>query len=79
MKTKVNIYTFSLIGVLVILLAAVACQSTPAPSNATWQASSGRDPDASVRGTVVYREQLTLTDLPPVIIPDETSHLSPSW
>ena len=49
-----------LLTVSTILLAA-ACQGDPTPSNATWEAPSGRDPNASVTGSVSYRERLALT------------------
>ncbi len=58
---KPNIKTvLSLLSLSAILLAA-ACQSGTAPSNATWEAPSGREPNASVRGSVTYRERLALT------------------
>ena len=44
-----------------MLLAALGCQSQPDPSNATREAPSGRNPNASVSGTVTYRERLALT------------------
>ena len=50
----------ALLSFLTILLA-VACQSASGPSNATWEAPSGRDPNASVTGSVTYRERLALT------------------
>ena len=43
------------------LMAVVGCQAEPEPANATLEVPSGRDPDASVSGTVTYRERLALT------------------
>ncbi len=60
MKTKVRTALFSVMGIW-IALTAVACQSEPGPSNTTLEVASGRDPNASVSGTVTYRERLALT------------------
>ena len=49
------------VGVLTVLLAIIACQSGPGPTNATLEAPSGRSPNASVSGSVTYRERLALT------------------
>lgn len=55
-------------AVLVFVVAAVcaalttaACQDDAGPSNATNEVPSGREPDASVSGSVTYRERLALT------------------
>ena len=61
MNTKVKTVPILLIVVSIVLLAAIACQSDPEPTDRTWQVSSGLDPDASVSGTVSYRERLALT------------------
>ena len=50
----------SAMGVCAALLAA-ACQDEPGPSNATLEVPSGRGPNASVSGSVTYRERLALT------------------
>ena len=60
MKTTTKTALLSFLTVSTILLAA-ACQSASGPSNATWEAPSGRDPNASVTGSVTYRERLALT------------------
>ena len=60
MKTTTKTALLSFLTVSTILLAA-ACQGDPTPSNATWEAPSGRDPNASVTGSVSYRERLGLT------------------
>ena len=61
MKTKLKAALLSLLSVWTIVLAAAACESETRPSNTTWEASSGRNPDASVSGSVTYRERLALT------------------
>ena len=61
MKTKVKTALLSVIGIWTVLMAAAACQSGPGPSNATLEVTSGRNPNASVSGTVTYRERLALT------------------
>ena len=48
------------LGLCALLLAA-ACQDGSGPSNAMNEVSSGRDPNASVSGSVTYRERLALT------------------
>ena len=48
-------------GAWLALMAVVGCQAEPEPANATLEIPSGRDPDASVSGTVTYRERLALT------------------
>ena len=60
MKATTKTALLSFLSVSTILLAA-ACQGDPTPSNATWEAPSGRDPNASVTGSVSYRERLALT------------------
>ena len=63
MKTKIETtLLFSVIGIWIVLMAAAACQSGPGPSNATLEVTSGRNPNASVSGTVTYRERLALTE-----------------
>ena len=44
-----------------IVLMATSCQGGPLPSNTTLEVVSGRTPNASVEGTVTYRERLALT------------------
>ena len=44
-----------------ILLVSGACEGDPKPGNVTWEAPSGRESNASVTGTVTYRERLALT------------------
>ena len=53
--------TLSALGIGVALLAAAACQSEPGPSNVALEVTSGRESNASVSGTVTYRERLALT------------------
>ena len=61
MKARVKAALLSLPVICIVLLAAAACQSEPGPSNAKWEVPSGREPNASVSGTVAYRERLALS------------------
>ena len=61
MKTKVKTALLYVLGVWLALMAVVGCQSEATPANATLEIPSGREPDASVSGTVTYRERLALT------------------
>ena len=60
MKTKVKTALLSLIGIWAVLIG-VACQGGASSPNATLEVASGRTPNASVTGTVTYRERLALT------------------
>ena len=60
LKTKVKAIFLSTVGACLALLV-VACQTESAPSNARLEVPSGREPNASVSGSVTFREQLTLT------------------
>ena len=62
MKTSVKATVVGLAGTWIVLLAAVACQDEPGPSRGTLEVPSGREPNASVSGTVTYRERLALTE-----------------
>ena len=55
------------VAVCVLLLAA-ACQDDSGPSNATNEVTSGREPNASVSGSVTYRERLALTPGAKVVV-----------
>ena len=48
-------------AIAIALPAAAACGGEPAPAAGTLEIPSGREPDASVRGTVTYRERIPLT------------------
>ena len=61
MMTSVKTALISLAGIWTVLLAAAACQNEPGSSNLTLEVPSGREPNASVSGTVTYRERLALT------------------
>ena len=61
MKTTAKTAFFSLLAIAAILLVSGACEGGPAPGNVTWEAPSGRESNASVKGTVTYRERLALT------------------
>ena len=60
--TSVKTALISLAGIWIVLLVFAACQREPGPSNATLEVPSGREPNASVSGTVTYRERLALTE-----------------
>ena len=62
MKTIFSNTLLAAVGILIVLVAVAACRSEPDPSNATLDVTSGRDPNASVSGTVSYRERIALTD-----------------
>ena len=61
MKPEVKTALLAAIAVAVVLLAGGACDGGSRPDNATLEVSSGKSPNASVRGTVTYRERLALT------------------
>ena len=61
MKTTAKTAFFSLLAIAAILLVSGACQGGTAPAGATWEVPSGRESNASVTGTVTYRERLALT------------------
>ena len=57
-----------LTGLLIAATTAVACQTEPSPENATSEVTSGRQPNASVSGTVNYRERLALTSAASLVV-----------
>ncbi len=59
MKTKLALAVF--LALATIFLALAACQGRSDPTNATTTITSGKGPNASVSGTVTYRERLALT------------------
>ena len=61
MKTRVKTAIFLATVILIILMAAVACEGEPQPSNSTLEVTSGKTPNSWVRGVVDYRERLALT------------------
>ena len=61
MSFRVNASLLSAIGLAIVVAAVVACQGEPEPSNAKVEVTSGRSPNASVSGTVTYRERIALT------------------
>ncbi len=48
-------------SIAALLIAGVACQTAPGPSDAMLEIPSGREPSAAVSGTVTYRERIALT------------------
>ena len=61
MKTTAKTACFSFLAIAAILLLSGACEGGPTLGNVTWEVPSGRAPNASVKGTVTYRERLALT------------------
>ncbi len=49
------------ISILALLVLAVSCETAPGSSEGTLEIPSGREPNASVSGTVTYRERIALT------------------
>ena len=60
MKNKLKNALVSVIGISMVLLALASCGDDPQPDNATVEVPSGKSPNASVSGTVTYRERLAL-------------------
>ena len=58
-RTK-TVLRSDIVALLVFLLVS-ACQSQLGPANSTLELPSGKEPNASVSGTVTYRERITLT------------------
>ena len=61
MNTTFKTALISLICIWIVLMAAAACRGEPGPSSTTSEVASGRNPNASVSGTVTYRERMSLT------------------
>ena len=61
MKAQSAILLLFAIGLSLILLALAGCGDDPGLENSTVEVPSGRSPNASVSGTVTYRERLALT------------------
>ncbi len=61
LKAKRKTAVLTAAGIWIALLTAAACGSESGPSHATLEVPSGREPNASVGGTVTYRERLALT------------------
>ncbi len=61
MKTKIKTALLSVIGISIVVLALVSCGNEPEPDNATVEVPSGKSPNASVSGTVTYRERIALS------------------
>ena len=62
MQTKLKKSLLSVTAIVTFLLAFVACESEPDLSKSLLEITSGKDPNASVSGTVTYRENLELTE-----------------
>lgn len=62
MKNKLKNALVSVIGISFVLLALAACGDDSTPANATVEVPSGKSPNASVSGTVTYRERIALSE-----------------
>ena len=62
MNTRFTTTALAIAGILIVLVAVAACQSESDTSNSTLEVMSGRNPNASVSGTVTYRERIALTE-----------------
>ena len=61
MKTKMMTALLSAVGLSIVLLALAACGDDAGPAGATIEVPSGKSPNASVSGTVTYRERIALS------------------
>ena len=61
MNPSIKSALLSAIGLAIVVLGLAACQDEPEPANAKVDVTSGRSPNASVSGTVTYRERIALT------------------
>ncbi len=61
MRAKDAVAMLFVIGLSLVLPAFVACGDDPGPGSSTVEVPSGKSPNASVSGTVTYRERLALT------------------
>ena len=61
MNAKIKTALLPVIGISIVLMALAACGDDPAPANATVEVPSGKSPNASVSGTVTYRERIALS------------------
>ena len=68
MNVKVSTVLLTVIGAGIFLLAAGACHRQSQLTNATLDIPSGRSPNASVSGTVTYRERLVLTPAASLVV-----------
>ena len=68
MKFKLKSALFLALGVSLVLLSMAACQGASDSSNATWEVPSGKTPNASINGTVTYRERLNLSPSASVVV-----------
>ena len=58
----------AVVGISVLLLASASCGNDSTPSNSTLEIASGHSPNASVSGTVTYRERLALSPAAKLVV-----------
>ena len=61
MVVIVKIVLLKVVAVSLVVLVLASCGDDPGPGNATLEVPSGKSPNASVSGTVTYRERLSLS------------------
>ena len=61
MSHRVKSVLLGTIAIVLLVLGAAACRDEAGPSNSKTEVTSGRSPNASVSGTVSYRERIALT------------------
>ncbi len=61
MRSRLKTALLYILGAWIALIAVVGCQSEPEPADPALEIPSGRTPDASVSGTVSYRERIALS------------------
>ncbi|MDE2824122.1 MAG: YbaY family lipoprotein [Chloroflexota bacterium] len=61
MMNKLKNALLPVISISIVLLALAACGGDSTPANATVEVPSGKSPNASVSGTVTYRERIALS------------------
>ena len=68
MNTKLTNSLLAVTAIVTVLLAFVACQNEPDLSSSVLEITSGKDANASVSGSVTYRERLALSDAASLVV-----------